>query len=185
MRSAREDGESKRRRKSLTRIALQKIISCGAFAVAHCVYQHRGQLMDTVYLIGALICGALLVGQWWREFRGVRKRPCDPEAEPAVEGGIGCAVAQTGTVSLAVPAQQTGAAAACTSAAGVDPSSRAREPALGLSTDRGRAQESGARSLTNHCAQGLGLRWRSAGARAHTAAMAVLPAPAGCQRARL
>ncbi|HYT91812.1 MAG TPA: hypothetical protein VEL76_24065 [Gemmataceae bacterium] len=65
--------------------------------------------MDTVYLIGALICGALLVGQWWREFRGVRKRPCDPEAEPAVEGGIGCAVAQTGTVSLAVPAQQTGA----------------------------------------------------------------------------
>jgi hypothetical protein len=49
-----------------------------------------------------------------------------------------------------------------------------REPALGLSTDRRRAQEPGARSLTDHCAQGFGGRCRSAGARARTGSRGAL-----------
>lgn len=100
-------------------------------------------------------------------------------------GDVAALAPGAGGAALDVSAQETGAAAARTAAAGVDPSFGARKPALGLSTDRGRAQESGARSLTNHCAQGLGLRWRSAGARARTAVVAVVPASAGCQRARL
>jgi hypothetical protein len=100
-------------------------------------------------------------------------------------GDVAALAPGAGGAALDVSEQAAGAAAACTAAAALDPAARAREPALGLSTDRRRAQESGARRLADHRAQGLGGRRRSAGARARTTVVAVIPAPAGCQCPRL
>jgi hypothetical protein len=87
----------------------------------------------------------------------------------------------TGGAAVDVSAEKAGPAAARTAPAGVDPSSRAREPALGLSADRRRAQAPRARSLSDYCAQGARSRWSTAGARADTPIVALVPASAGGQ----
>jgi hypothetical protein len=71
-----------------------------------------------------------------------------------------------GGAALDLSAQEAGTAAACSAAAGLDPSTGAREPALGLSADRRRAQAARACGLSDHRAQGAERRWRSARTRA-------------------
>ena len=61
----------------------------------------------------------------------------------------------------------------------------AREPSLGLSKDRRRDQANRACGLCDDGAQGAELRWRAARTRASKSVVAVVPAPAGCQHARL
>jgi hypothetical protein len=108
--------------------------------------------------------------------------------------GMGSLLGQAGDVAalasgtrgapLDVPAPAPRPATVGAAAARADRPVRAGEPALGLAAHRRRAQAPRPGGLTDHGAQGAGRCWHSTGARARTAVVAVVSAPAGREHAR-